>query len=136
MYSPSQSTDTDKDRMEFVVKEEAEEDDGTRVKQTPQIHSVNKVAARAQALDVQIVVPNTTVENTLIQIFESPEAQRTTIDVSRQEDGILQPESIMRKKKWQRTAPDTMDPLLDNSQVGAKQAVNLTTKGYTSVPTV
>jgi hypothetical protein len=47
LYSPLQSTDADEDRMEFVVEEEAEEDDDTRVKETPQVHSANEVAARA-----------------------------------------------------------------------------------------
>jgi methylmalonyl-CoA mutase cobalamin-binding subunit len=61
---PSQSTDIDGDRMEFVVEEEAEEDDGTRVEETPQVHSANEVAARAHELDVQVVVPSTAAENT------------------------------------------------------------------------
>jgi hypothetical protein len=74
LYSPSQSTDADEDRMEFVVEEEAEEDDGTRIEETPQVHSVNEVVARAQELDVQVVVSNTTAENTPIRILESPEA--------------------------------------------------------------
>jgi methylmalonyl-CoA mutase cobalamin-binding subunit len=64
LYSPSQSTDVDEDRMKFVVEEEAEEDDGTHVEETPQVHSANEVVAGAQELDVQVVVASTAAENT------------------------------------------------------------------------
>jgi hypothetical protein len=101
--------------MEFVVEEEAKEDDGTRVEETPQVHSANEVAVGAEELDVQVVVPSTAAENIPTRIPKSPEAQRTTIDVSRQEDRTLQPESIVSEKEWQHAAPDTVDPLLDNS---------------------
>jgi methylmalonyl-CoA mutase cobalamin-binding subunit len=74
LYSPSQSNDADEDRMEFVVEEEAEEDDGTHVEETPQVHSANEVAARAQELDVQAVVPSTAAENTPTQIPKFLEA--------------------------------------------------------------
>ena len=47
MYSPSQSIDADEDRMGFVVEEEAEEDDGTRVEETLQVHNMNEVAVGA-----------------------------------------------------------------------------------------
>jgi hypothetical protein len=40
------------------------------------------------------------------------------------------------EKEWQRASPDTADPLLDNSQVGAEETVSLSTEGNTSVPTV
>jgi hypothetical protein len=40
------------------------------------------------------------------------------------------------EKEWHRAAPDTADPLLDNSQVEAEQTVSLITEGNTSVPTV
>ena len=86
------------------------------------MHSANEVVAELKEVDVQVVVPNTAVDNTSIQISESPEAHRTTIDVSRQEDGTLQ--------------PDTADPLLDISQVEAEQVVSLTTQGITSDPTI
>jgi hypothetical protein len=119
LYSPLQSTDASGDRMEFVVEEEAEEDDGTRIEETPQVHSANEVAIGAHELDVQVVVPSTT-ENTPTRIPESPEALRTMIDDSRQEDGTLQPESIVSEKEWQLVAPDIADPLLDNSQVGVE----------------
>jgi hypothetical protein len=122
--------------MEFVVEEEAEEDDGTRVEETPQVHSANEVVAGAHELDVQVVVPSTAAENTPTRIPESLEAQRTTINVSRQEDKTLQPESIMSGKEWQRAAPNTADPLLDNSKVGAEQTVSLITKENTSFNTV
>ena len=38
--------------MEFVVEEEAEEDDDTRVEEISEVHSTNEVAIGAHALDV------------------------------------------------------------------------------------
>ena len=86
------------------------------------MHSTNEVAVGLEEVNVQVVVPSTTVETTATRISESPEVHRTMIDVSRQEVGTLQ--------------PDIADPLLDISQVGAEQAVSLTTQGITSDLTI
>jgi hypothetical protein len=130
LYAPSEATDRDEDFMELEVQEvevqevrgEVEEDDDTHVEQTPEVHGANEVAVALEEVDVQVVVPSTIAENTATRISESPEAHRSTIDVSRQEDGTLQ--------------PNRTDPLLDISEVGAEQAVSLTTQGITSDPTV
>jgi hypothetical protein len=94
------------------------------------------VAAGTQELDVEVVVPSIAAENTPTQIPESLEVQRTTINVSRQEDKTLQLKFIVSEEEWQRALPDSVDPILDNSQVGAEHMVSLHTEENANVPTI